>query len=118
MTAAHEQNIEAKKRRSRFVTQAQLVGHKMSGKRKRQWDEIVGVVVTNGGHHVLSFFPEETEEQLVDVWKRQCQFAGIGTGILSWFFWNFFLPYLVELAKNWIESQRNADAQQGPVGER
>jgi hypothetical protein len=107
MTAAYEQNLESKKRRSRFVTQAQIVGHKMSGKRKRQWDVITKQIAESGAMvHVL--YPAE---HTVQNWKRECQAAGIGTGLLSWFFWNFFLPYLIELAQNWIEAQRNADTQ-------
>jgi hypothetical protein len=102
MTAAHDQNLDAKKRRSRFVTQAQLVGHKMSGKRKKQWDEITKRIAESGAMvHVL--YPSE---HTAANWKRECQAAGIGVGILSWFFWNFFLPYLIELAQNWIEAQQ------------
>lgn len=103
MTAAFEQNLDAKKRRSRFVTQAQLVGHKMSSKRKKQWDEITKRIAESGSMvHVL--YPSE---HTAANWKRECQAAGIGVGILSWFFWNFFLPYLIELAAAWIESNKN-----------
>jgi hypothetical protein len=121
MTAAHEQNLESKKRRSRFVTQAQIVGHKMSGKRKRQWDQITKCLTfqcdvcgcISNGYRTDVCSVSGTAQDVALKWKAKCQAGGIGAGVLSWFFWNFFLQYLVELAKLWIEAQRNADRQQG-----
>lgn len=110
MAAAHEQRLESRKRRSRFVTQAQLVGHKMSGKRKQQWDVITSRIADCGALSGLSFYDDERPKYTAEFWKKQCQAVGIGTGLLSWFFWNFFLPHLIELAKQWIESNRNQES--------
>jgi hypothetical protein len=45
-------------------------------------------------------------EMLADLWKKQCKAAGIGTGLLGWFVWNWAFPLLLEVAKLWIESRR------------
>ena len=112
MTAAHEQNIEAKKRRSRFVTQAEMVGQKVNEKsrrRKKQWDEIMRQVGLYEATVSAGTVKGMTSDRLVRYWKGSCQSTGIGAGVLSWFFWSFFLPYLIELAKNWIEAQQSAE---------
>ena len=112
MTAAFEAAIEHRKRRSRFVTQAEIVGQKVnkrSAKRKKQWDEIQKVIANDT-------FSNCGEIGRAEMWKQQCQAAGIGAGVFSFLFWNFFLPYLIELAKNWIEANRDTP-EQGASGE-
>lgn len=83
----------------------------MSAKRKKQFDGISGVI--NGDEHqrFLASTPDVVtmldEDTLARLWKSECQAAGIGVGLLSWFFWNFFLPVLIEIARDWLEQNRN-----------
>ena len=83
----------------------------MSSKRKRDFDKISGVI--NGDEHqrflastpdVITMLDEDT---LARLWKSECRAAGIGVGLLSWFFWNFFLPVLIEIAREWLAQNRN-----------
>ena len=67
------------------------------------------MIAERGALSALSFNEDERPQKTAEKWKSECQSAGIGAGLLSWFFWKFFLPYLIELAKNWIEAQQSAE---------
>ena len=112
MTAAHEKRSEALKEAAVLRSLADAVaspvvaGRKsrraLTGKQRSQWSRIADRVVTftHGGMAIL------TPKYLAEAWQRECKFAGIGTGLLGWFVWNWAFPLLLELAKLWIESRR------------
>jgi hypothetical protein len=129
MTAAHEQRNESAKLAARLRSLADVVGAPVTaGKNGRQtlkprqrneWAKITDQVVHV--EQILNYgqLASMTSNRLAIYWKNSCTSSGIGVGwFASWVFWNWAFPMLVELAKLWIEAQRNADTQQGPVGER
>ena len=111
MTAAHDDRSEALKEAAVLRSLADAVaspvvaGRKsrraLTGKQRGQWNAITDQVVTWPA--VAQLLSAET---LADLWKKQCKTAGIGTGLLGWFVWNWAFPLLLELAKLWIESRR------------
>jgi len=88
-------------------------------KQRGEWKKITDVVVEFEDTVRLGSLQSMTPERLSEHWKRYCQSSLIGVGwFANWVFWNWAFPLLIELAKLWIESQRNADTQQGLAGER
>jgi hypothetical protein len=124
MTAAHEQRNESAKLAARLRSLADVVGAPVTaGKNGRQtlkprqrneWKRITEVVVEFEDTVRLGSLKAMTSKKLAEHWKRYCQSSMIGVGwFASWVFWNWAFPMLIELAKLWIEAQRNADTQQG-----
>lgn len=119
MTAAHDSRIEAMKEAAVLRSLAdQVASPVVAGRKSRkalsanqrwQWQRITNSVVAFSGSE-LSTLPAST---IAESWKRECKFAGIGTGLLGWLVWNWAFPLLLELAKLWIESR-----QQGRVSDR
>ena len=118
MTAAHDSRAEAMKEAAVLRSLADQVaspvvaGRKsrkaLTSKQRAQWGEITASVCGRGIK-----WDQKDPKTLADIWRLECRFAGIGTGILGWFLWNWAFPLLIELAKLWIESR-----QQGRVSER
>ena len=121
MTAAHDSRAEALKEAAVLRSLADQVaspvvaGRKsrkaLTAKQKESWAKFTDCVVMMESCFVVT--GKENPERLANTWKDLCKFAGIGTGILGWFLWNWAFPLLIELAKLWIESR-----QQGRVSER
>jgi len=84
-------------------------GKSLSPRQRRDWAKITDVVCNTEN------YPWMTPQTIAKFWKEDCRYASVGVGWLSILFWNWAFPLLVELAKRWIESQRNA---QGPDGDR
>ena len=66
----------------------------------KDWNRVSKAVATHGettspSHH-----------RLACQWKKSCQSVGIGAGWLSFLFWRWVFPLLIELAKRWIEAQQ------------
>lgn len=120
MTAAHDGRAEALKEAAILRTLAEQVaspvvaGRKsrkaLSEKQRGQWGRMTDKVVSFS-HRGMAILTPDT---LADVWKRECKSVGIGVGLFGWLVWNWAFPLLIELAKLWIESKRNAE-QQGSV---
>lgn len=119
MTAAHDSRIEALKEAAALRSLADQVaspvvaGRKsrkaLTGKQRSQWSQITDFIV--GELDVAGRFPDPMFQ--ANLWHHKCKSAGIGTGLLGWFLWNWAFPLLLELAKLWIESR-----QQGRDSER
>ena len=114
MTAAHEQRI-SERRRLRLQSLCAVKRQKLAGKRQRQWDEITKTVQTKGTSFVAEYCMESavsingldaTAEIMADDWRRDCELVGIGVGFWSFLFWRFFLPLLIELAKEWLKEDQ------------
>jgi len=116
MTAAHEQRNESAKLAARLRSLADVVGAPVTAgksgrqtlkpKQRNEWKRITEVVVKDASGTLAS------EYGLARRWQADCRATGIGTGwFAGWVFWNWAFPMLIELAKLWIEAQRNADTQ-------
>jgi hypothetical protein len=113
MTAAFDERSEQQKQAAILRTLADQVaspvvaGRKsrkaLTPKQRREWSGIVDVVSRDASIGPLTLLEPKT---LAGIWRDDCKAIGIGTGLLSWFLWNWAFPLLVELAKRWIESQR------------
>jgi hypothetical protein len=111
MKAAHDNESEALKEAAVLRSLADAVaspvvaGRKsrmpLTAKKKSQWGQIADRVSTHGVK-----WAELKPMTLACAWQRECKFAGIGTGLLGWFLWNWAFPLLFELAKLWIESRK------------
>ncbi len=118
MTAAFDSRAEAMKEAAALRSLADQVaspvvaGRKsrkaLTGKQRSQWSQITENVCSYGIK-----WDQQDPKTLADVWRLECKFAAIGTGLLGWFLWNWAFPLLIELAKLWIESR-----QQGRVSDR
>jgi hypothetical protein len=137
---------EAAKQSARLRTLAEQVaepavagrdgGKALKAKHRNDWRRITDVVCafpcTTEACYETAKVTKQTDEHaskhLAGVWKSLISQNGNGIGykrvpIVGLLFpmpgfWSIFLPLLIELAKRWIESQRNADTQQGLDGER
>ena len=109
MTAAYDERLMAR-RRSTLLDACAAARGPMNAKRRKQFDRISAVI--NGEEHqrFLAATPDVVTmlypDTLAQLWQQECKAAGIGTGVLSWFFWNFFLPVLIKIAKEWLEANR------------
>jgi hypothetical protein len=111
MTAAHDNRSEALKEAAVLRSLAEAVaspvvaGRKsrraLTSKQRGQWSQIADRVSNDGVK-----WDKLKPETLAYSWKRECKFAGIGTGLFGWLVWNWAFPLLLELAKLWIESRK------------
>ena len=117
MTTTHQQHDEASKQAARLRSLADQVaqpavagkggGKALKAKHRNDWRRITEAILPYQSAHYGA-------QHRADMWKQQCQFMGIGTGLFAnWLFWNWAFPLLLELAKLWIESNKN----QGPDSE-
>ncbi len=115
MTAAFDERSERQKQAAILRALAdQVVSPVVAGRKSRkalttkqrgQWERITAAIeddamwsfLSTGGH----------PNALACMWKQDCKALGIGTGLFGWLVWNWAFPLLLELAKRWIESQRN-----------
>lgn len=111
MTAAHQQRDDSAKLAARLRSLADVVGAPVTAgkngrrtlkpRQRNEWAKITEVVVKDASGTLASQYG------LASRWKTDCQLAGIGVGwFASWVFWNWAFPMLLELAKLWIESNR------------
>lgn len=110
MTAAFDERLEQQKQEAILRSLADEVAspvvagrrsrRALSAKQKSQWQRIVDESVKSQ----VPFWA--SHKVIAEIWKEDCKYAGIGTGLLGWFLWNWAFPLLLELAKRWIESQR------------
>lgn len=109
MTAAHEHRI-SDRRRLRLQSLCEVRRQKMPKKRQQQWWAIQGVICGCSQQHMFSapVTLHFRAESLVEKWKRDCESVGIGTGWLAFLFWRFFLPILIQLAKEWLEAEETS----------
>lgn len=118
MTAAHEQRI-SERRRLRLQSLCTEFGKRKklrdNPKRQQQWDEITKAVQTVGTSFLAEDCMEssvringlhETAETMADDWRDDCRAVGIGVGFWSFLFWRFFLPLLIQLAKEWLQEDQ------------
>lgn len=109
MTAAFDERLTTHRRQS-LQTACMIARGRMSTKRQKQFDAISCVI--NGDEHqrFLAATPDIVTmldaDTLARFWQQQCKAAGIGVGLLSWFFWNFFLPVLIRIAQEWMQENR------------
>lgn len=112
MTAAHEQRL-SDKRRLRLQSLCAVKGQKLTGFRRKQWIDVQQVIQmrssepeNNLAFECRSNSIENDSKALAKVWKLACTDMGVGTGLFAFFFWRFFLPLLIELAKEWLASEQ------------
>lgn len=117
MTAAFEQHSRAKdaavlKSIAEQIASPIVTGNgkrkQMNTRQQKEWRRITDCIVRRAESGLLPV--SWTKEGVAREWKDACRSAGIGVTVLSWFFWNWVMPYLIELAARWIESKRMAES--------
>lgn len=114
MTAAFSQRDEAAKHAARLRSLAEQVarpavagrdgGKSLKAKHRNDWRRITDVVVKDSGGSLSGM----AAEGLARRWQGDCRSVGIGIGwFANWVFWNWAFPMLLELAKRWLESNKN-----------
>jgi hypothetical protein len=106
MTAAHEQRL-SERRRLRLQSLCEVKRQNLTGKRQRQWKDITKEINRPGPDVFVHLFDRTTTpEQLAGYWRSCCEVAEIGIGFWSFLFWRYFLPLLIELAKEWLRENQ------------
>lgn len=110
MTAAHQQRDEAAKQAARLKSIAEQIGEPtvagangrkpLKPKTRLKWKEVVDVVVKDAERSA----GETSAQTVANQWQEQCRAAGLTFG---WLLWRVFFPMLLELAKRWLESNKN-----------
>ena len=114
MTTTHQQRDEASKQAARLrsladqVVEPTVAGRKyrkaLTHEKRKQWNAASCICCWSNSSATAT-----DSKALAKTWQSECKAVGIGVGWFSWLFWNWAFPLLLELAKLWIESNKNQE---------